>query len=153
MKKTLLPLLFLFTLFVSFNAQSQEVTMFPGFWDYKYYQDDERITKKELVSLLETNDEALKHWKRSRTFSQLSYVLLAAEVGFLVWQIDRARNDLSTTGPFIGVMASFGVGLTFAILNGSQKRKAVLKYNQGLEKPTAFKILPSKRGLGIVLQF
>ncbi|MDC6365364.1 MULTISPECIES: hypothetical protein [Flavobacteriaceae] len=135
------------------SLKSQEITMFAGFWDYQYYQDDKRITKKNLVSLLEKDEIAYSHWKKSKTFSALSYVSFGAEIGFFVWQLDNHSKNKSTTGPFIGVMSSFASFLTFALLSSSQKKKSILKYNEGLNPKSAFKVVPSKQGIGIALQF
>ena len=135
------------------SLKSQEITMFPGFWDYKYYQDDKQISKKELVMLLEQDEIAYSHWKKSKTFSALSIASLGAEIGFFVWQLNNRSNNKSQTGPFIGVLGSFASVITFALISSGQKKKSILKYNEGLDQKSAFRIVPSKQGIGIALQF
>jgi hypothetical protein len=142
-----------FICFISYTASAQEITMFAGFWDYQYYQDDERISKKDLVSLLEKDEVANSHWKKSKTLSALSWGALGAEIGFFVWQLNNASNDKDTTGPLVGVLGSFAAGITFAFISHNQKKKSILKYNEGLTKKSAFKVAPSKQGIGLVFQF
>lgn len=53
-------ILAMFILFFCMGSVSaQEITMFPSFSGYKYYQDDKEIDKKELETLLNKN-EAIK---------------------------------------------------------------------------------------------
>ncbi len=136
------------------HVRAQEITMFPGFWNYQYYEDDTRITTKDLVTLFEKNDESLAHWKKSKTFNTLSGVALGSEIGFLVWELSEydpyGENDVATS---VGFYSSFAIGLTFLILSNNQKKKAILSYNKSLQKPSAFKIGPSRSGLGVVVSF
>ena len=137
-------------------VNAQEITMFSGFFDYQYYQDDKRIAKKELIPLLETNDEAIAHWKRSKTYSTLSWVALAAETGFFIAEIadnQPFENESNNTLNTVGVFGSLAAVLTFSIISHSQKKKAILKYNQGIQDKTTFKLGPSKQGIGIALTF
>lgn len=147
---------FLISIVFLVKTNAQEITMFSGFFDYQYYQDDERIAKKDLVKLLETNEESLVHWNRSKTFSTLSWVALAAETGFAIWEIadntpfeDESNNTITT----VGVFGSLAAVITFGVLSHTQKKKAILKYNQGIQENTAFKIMPSKKGIGIAIVF
>lgn len=153
MKIQKFPLILIVLSIFSFNVQAQELTMFSGFLDYQYYQDDQRIKKAELVSLMETNTEAFSHWKKSRTFETLSWVALASEVGFFVWEVTDNDDPSNDTATKIGVFGSLAAVITFSVIAHHQKKNAILKYNKSLEKQTAFKIVPSKKGLGIALQF
>lgn len=148
-----LVIVFIIAYISSFSVKAQEVTMFPGFWGYKYYQDDEQINKKQLESLLIKNDDIYLSWKKSKQFETLAIVAIGAETGFLVWELNNISNNKSPTGPLIGVLASGVVGIIFIYKSINLKKKAILKYNKNLEKATTFKIRPSNKGIGIVLQF
>ena len=109
-----------------------------------------------MIPLLETNDEAIAHWKRSKTYSTLSWVALAAETGFFIAEIadnQPFENESNNTLNTVGVFGSLAAVLTFSIISHSQKKKAILKYNQGIQDKTTFKLGPSKQGIGIALTF
>ena len=142
-----------FFLFAYWVQRPRKLPCSPVFFDYRYYQDDERITKKELRGLLETNEKALAHWKKSRTLSTLTWVAIGAQTGFLVWELERARNNESLEGPLIGVLGSGAFGLVMAITSVGQKRKAILTYNSSIESKTSLRVAPSRSGLGIALIF
>tara|TARA_R110000868_G_scaffold163800_1_gene396120 strand:- start:2357 stop:2818 length:462 start_codon:yes stop_codon:yes gene_type:complete len=153
MKKSILLILFFGFIL---KSEAQEITMFTVFFDYQYYQDDTRITKKKLANLIETNQEAIRHWNRSKTFSNLSLVALTSEIGFLVWEVSDNKpyeNESNNMVTQIGVFGSFAAVLTFGFLSISQKKKTILKYNQGLDKKTTFEVQPSKNGIGIAMVF
>lgn len=147
-----LAIVIFFFLF-SFSSKAQEITMFAGFWDNQYYQDNERISKKDLKLLLEKDDVAFKHWNKAKTYNTLSWVALASEVGFGVWMISNSANQKDNTVASIGFLGSIAGGITFALISHHQKKKAILKYNEGLDNKTSFKIMPSKQGFGIVMEF
>lgn len=147
-------LLFLCLIFCLSQIQikAQEITMFSGFLKDQYYQDDKKISRKELGVLLEKDIVAFNHWKKSRTFNTLSLIALTSEVGFVAWEI-ADNNPKNNTTTQIGAYGSFAAVITFAILSHSQKKKAILKYNEGLDDSNALSIKPSKNGLGIAMQF
>ncbi|MEN1785679.1 MAG: hypothetical protein AAGF77_11140 [Bacteroidota bacterium] len=148
--KTIVLMLVMVLCFVQSSAQ--EITMFSGFFDYQYYQDDKRIARKDLVNLLETNQEALAYWNRSKTFNTLSWLALASEIGFGIWYITDNKESNNAISQ-VGLFGSFAAALTFSFISHSQKKKAILKYNQGIEEKTAFKIYPSKKGIGVAIVF
>lgn len=154
MKRSVLFILFSISFF---TISAQELSMFSGFFDYQYYQDDKRIAKKEVVQLLETNQDARAHWKKSKTLSTLSYVALASEIGFFLNEVldnKPYENTKNNTINDIGVYGSFAAALTLSIVSRAQKKKAILKYNQGLDKKkTTFQIKPAKKGVGIAVVF
>lgn len=136
--------------------KGQEITMFMGFFDYQFYQDNERISKKEVSKLFATHPKSKSHWERSKTFNTLSWVAVASEIGFAVGMLNETtpHNKVPNSAiTQIGFYGSIAAALTFNILEHAQKKKAILSYNQGLEKKTTFKIQPSKKGIGIAIVF
>ncbi|WP_299430403.1 hypothetical protein [uncultured Maribacter sp.] len=133
------------------GINAQEITMVPKLLKTEYYEGDKEISNKELKAILEKDVKAFGNLKKSETFSVLSWVALASEIGFVTYGI--ANKDVNNPTINTGAYTSFGGVLVFSALAYIQKNKAIKKYNQGLSKPTVFSIMPSKTGLGIVMQF
>lgn len=140
-------------LFFISKMQAQEITIFPGFWAPKYYQDNNEISKKDVISLIKTDQEAYSYWKKSNTYNTLSWISLAVEAGFSAWTVERAVNDGSTLGPLLATTGSFVGVIVFGIISGKKKKQAILKYNTNFDSKTTFKVEPSKTGFGIALNF
>ena len=61
-------LLSLFLFFsLSFSCFAQEITMFDNSLSYRYYQDDQRISYKEVTKLMAKDSVTNLHWNRART--------------------------------------------------------------------------------------
>lgn len=149
---TSIVLIVLMCLFAS-KINAQEITIFSGLWGDEYYQDDKKINKKQLSSLLEKNQEVYSLWNKSNTFKTLAWVSLAVETGFGIWTLDKLIKDENGVGPGIATLVSATSSLIFAIISSKKTKEAILKYNKSLHPKTTFKIEPSRKGLGIVLRF
>lgn len=140
----------LIVLFLSSNCpelRSQEITMFPGFWRMKYYEDDKQISRKEVETLMLQDDEANRLWQKSKKHMSFAVLGLGAQLGFLFWQLDRSNNRESQTAPFIGVLGSAAVSIGFYVSSNNLKKKAILKYNNSVDVGT-LNIGPTYNGLG-----
>lgn len=145
-------LMLVFTFFLVTNLSAQELTMYPGFFNIKYYQDDTQISKQQLESLIAQDVEANQLWQKSKTNMALGWVAFGAEVGFLVWQFNRAENGKSQTGPLIGVLGTAGVAIGFGLSSSNLKKKALLKYNANAAVGS-INFGPTYNGLGAVISF
>jgi hypothetical protein len=146
-------ILFFFALILfTQNINAQELSMFPGFFGAKYYEDDNKISKNDFKALLFKDSEAHELWKKSNRNLGLAYGFLGAEIGFLIWQSIRENNNESQTGPFIGVIATAVAAIGFSISVNKLRQKAVLKYNSGLDS-ASLKIGATKNGVGLALSF
>ncbi|MFH6604619.1 hypothetical protein ACEZ3G_14110 [Maribacter algicola] len=147
------------------GLNAQEITVFPGFWSAEYYQDDERISKKEVKALMAKNEEINAYWKKSKTQGTISSVGLVAEFGFALWMYaeilnddpylsnrDKAKNAL---GPAFGVLGSGVVTGIFMYASSKSKKKAILAYNKQFDNKTTFRLVPTsnKNGVGLALRF
>ena len=139
--------------FILSQSYGQELSMYPGFWSYKYYQDDQQISKSEFESILNTVPEAQTAWQKSKDHMAYSWLALGAEIGFLVWQLNARDNGKSQTGPFIGVIGTAVAAIGFSISSANLKRKAILKYNQAIEDSGSLYIGPAPNGFGMVYRF
>ena len=146
-------LLITFVAFISINnTYAQEITMFPGFWKVKYYQDDTQISKKQVESLMLNDSEANQLWRKSKKHMTIGYLAVGVEFGFLIWQLNRENNNESQTVPFVGVLASAGVAIGFTLSASNLRKDAILKYNKNADIGT-LNFGPTYNGLGLVLQF
>lgn len=138
--------------FIATAAKSQELTMFPGFFGYQYYQDENKLSKNDFESILYQDEEAESSWKKSKRHVAFSVGCLVAEIGFGLWAIDRANINKSTTLPMIGFFGAAGasIGFTFSSLN--LRKKAILKYNSNQEV-SSINLGPTGNGMGLVLSF
>ncbi len=139
--------------------------MFPGFWSPEYYQDDEKISKKQLEFLLAKNEEVNAYWKKSKRQEIVFGVAVIAELGFAIWFYSELLNDSpyltnrekaeNAIGPALGVL---GTGILAGIFRNSaskSKKKAILTYNKQFDKKTVYRLTPvsNKNGLGLALKF
>lgn len=135
----------------SLCVQSQELKKVDKFFKTEFYKNDEMISKKEFIAQLKTNKKATKHWNSSRTYNTLSWISLAAETSFAVWNLTdgKEKNKTATTG----VYSSFAALLIFDIISNLQEKKAIKKYNDGIKNGKKITFKPSQKGLGVVMTF
>lgn len=127
LKLLLIPIL---CFLLSNLSSAQEVTIFPGFWGFKYYQDDERISKKQMTTLMLQNKESKELWKKSKNHAWVSLGATVAQTGILALMFSR-DNDANGLAGVIG-FGALGLGTSLSV--NRLRREAVLAYNEGLEK-------------------
>jgi hypothetical protein len=160
--KNLFVFLFLFCL--GYCATAQEITMFPGFLDFEYYQDDHHITKRKLLEILSEEEILYADWKRSRTYSALAISSGIAAFSLLIGgaaSYDEYDNHKfqSSDGLLLGAIGlSFASGI-FTSLDINLKKKTILRYNSTFDKSQSarsslnLKGLVNGDGIGLALQF
>ncbi len=151
--RSFLPLLFVCAFITNVNAQ--EITAFPTMFGEHFYQDKEKIGWKQVESLMETNPAALEHWKKSKKQFMGAFVAQTANLGFGIWFLVNENNDKSTTAPIIGFAGTAVAGSIFYFLSSKSKKNAILEYNDGLDKKTTFRLMPTsnENGIGLALKF
>lgn len=162
MKILKMALLFGITLYCS-SMVAQEITMFPGFWAPEYYQDDQKINKKELEALFLKNVDVQSQWKKAKAQETVAGIATLAELGLLVWAYSemlddrRPRNERArrALGPFVGSLGSLVIGAIYLTKANKSKKNAILMYNKQFDKQTSFHIAPigNQNGLGLALKF
>ncbi|MDG1573426.1 hypothetical protein OZ410_13940 [Robiginitalea sp. M366] len=151
------PLLFFAFLFFALTftntTHAQELSYYPGMLSVSYYQDHVRITQKEFKGLLAQHEASLKNWNTGTGF-EVAGLLAAGGSGFLLGT-GLAKDDLGeeATGFYVGGAVAFVVSGILVEIAKNKKRKAVLDYNEQLETRTAFKLEPSRKGVGVALRF
>lgn len=132
------------------SVAGQEVSYFQGAFAVSYFKDDQRLTRLEFKELMKKDEEVFKHWRRGETYELVGFSAILAS-GFLLGT--AVNNDGDTTGYYIGSAASLLVGFVFTEIAQKNKRSAVLKYNEKLERKSAFSIAPARQGIGVAVRF
>lgn len=131
------------------TTTAQEITMFPGFWKMKYFQDEQEISKRQAESILLADPEAGALLQKSKRHNSLSWVAVGAQAGFFVWQLTRASNQQSQTGPLIGVLGAGAVAIGFSISSTRLRRESILTYNSNADLGR-IDFGPTRNGVGLV---
>ena len=139
-------------LFMSNITIAQEITMFQGFWSMKYYEDDKKISKSEVETLMLNDAEANQYWRKSELHQKIAIAGIVAYVGFSIWGINEYDDNQLRVAPLVGSIASLGVTLGFSLSSSNNKRKAILRYNKTHDVAT-INIGPTYNGMGLVLNF
>lgn len=150
-------LFFALSVFFVLNSNAQEITAFPGFWSMEYYQDDNKISKKELKALFAKNEEISTYWRKSNTYSTLGYLSLLGEGAGAFWLASTLNTDNpnETLAP-LGVTLGFAtIGVIFIHSANKNAKKAILTYNKQFDNKTTFKLVPTsnRNGVGLALKF
>ena len=115
------------------SLQSQEITMFQGF-GIRFYQDSERISKKEVHQLLLDNPASAELWKKARRQRFGTAAGLVGEVGFLIWASNRYFNNKNPWGAYAVGIGSALIGTGFSYNRLRLEREAILAYNQSFDE-------------------
>jgi len=153
MKKLLIAVLFL-GMFTT-AAKAQEITVFPGTFGVEFYQDQEKLTWKQVDALMMENTVSAAHWKKSKKNLLGGMVFGAVNFGAGIWAISNEVNNKPITEPMIAFGASALIGSIFGSAALKNKKMAILKYNDSLGKETSFYLVPTsnENGLGLALKF
>ncbi len=134
------------------ECHAQELSMFQGFWNIKYYEDDNEISKQEFAEKIKSDSESKELWEKSSSKMTVAYVAFAAELGFLAWQINRSSNRESQTVPLLGVLGTAIVAIGFSSSSMRLKKEAILKYNKN-QDIGSIRFGPTHNGFGLVVNF
>jgi hypothetical protein len=158
MKKTIITLVALFSVFSV--CQAQEIEMEKVFGGYVYRQNGQVQTLKNLLETLESNQEAYNLMKKARSTGTTAMVL-GSIGGFLFgYPIGTAIGGGEPAWEVLGVGAGF-LAIAFPLSASSNKKakQAVELYNAGLgdvgykvEKPQ-LSLFANATELGLKLRF
>lgn len=121
------------SLFLVQFVQGQEITLFDDAITYRYYQDQERISYKEVGELMEKDSLSQLHWKRAKVKNTLANLFLIVEFSTIPI---AAFSENSNPGIYSVVILGAGIGsIFFAISRQKSKRLAILRYNSLFDLP------------------
>ena len=158
MKQTILILIFTLTTISYCNAQ--KIEMEKVFGGYKYSQNGNQMTMKDLVKTMEANQQAFDFIKKAQSNNTLASIFGGAG-GFLVgWPIVTtiAEGDANWTLAGIGA-GLIAIGIPFSTKANKNTKQAVQLYNSSLnatsfyEFKPVFKLIANGNGLGLSMNF
>ena len=140
---------------LSSNLSAQEITSFPGSWGEQFYQDKEKLTWKEVDKIMKESQVAQVEWQKSKKLALGGLVFGAANLGSTIWLVSSIDKKKPLTGPIIAAAGTGLVGMLFFKFSGDNKRRAILNYNDNLDKGTSFRLVPvnDRNGTGVALRF
>ena len=149
--------IFLATLFLVSSSAifAQEITSFPGMWGEQFYQDKEKLSWKEVNKIMMESQVAQAHWQKSKKQALGGLVFGAANFGSAIWLLSSLDDNKPLTGPIIAVAGTGLVGSIFFHAASTNKKRAILEYNDALGNKVSFQVVPTsnENGLGLALRF
>jgi hypothetical protein len=135
------------------KSNAQEITSFKGLGGEEFYMDKIKITGKQMDSLMAQNSVTDMYWRKKKNQMLIGLVATAANIGSTVWWIVNSSDHKDLTGPIIATAGTTIIAAIFNLAGNKNKKKAILEYNDALDKKTTFKIVPAGNGLGLALKF
>ncbi len=129
----------------------QELSIFQEFFGDQYYEDDQKISKKEFIDKIYSVPESAMNWDKYKKNSLWSTVTALATGGAIVWWVSKDPGE-STVAPAITTLAGLTIGAIFTQKSMVNRRKAILSYNQNASS-SYYRITPSNHGLGLTMHF
>jgi hypothetical protein len=150
---------FIFLLVASNFAQTDSIRMTKVFGGYKYFQNNQGLTVKQLGIALEANPEASKLFQQAKPNGTAATIFGMAG-GFLVgWPIGTAIAGGKPSWELAGIGAGLIViSIPFSSAFNKKTKEAVSIYNQGnktstIRKRTELKFNVSPNQVGVVMKF
>jgi hypothetical protein len=135
------------------KSNAQEITSFKGLGGEEFYMDKIKITGKQMDSLMAQNSVTDMYWRKKKNQMLIGLVATAANIGSTVWWIVNSSDHKDLTGPIIATAGTTIIAAIFNLAGNKNKKKAILEYNDALDKKTTFKIVPAGNGIGLALKF
>lgn len=157
MRKTLL--LFAFIVIGLQVTQAQEIEMKINFWGYKFIQNGERLSMKELLAATDANEKAYALIRKARTQNTLSTIFSftsGALIGIPIGQSLGGEDPNWTLAYIGGAIAVISIPLSFGALNNFNKgidTYNVSKAATGYHFKPEFKISAGGNGVGLSINF
>ena len=153
----ILRLVFLMACIITFatKGHAQEITSFKGLGGEEFYVDKMKISGKQMDSLMAQNIITDMYWHKKKNQMLVGLVATTANIGSTVWWIVNSNDDKDVTGPIIATAGTAIISAIFNLAGNKNKRKAILEYNDALNKKTTLRLAPSinANGIGLALKF
>lgn len=116
---------------------AQEITMFDDGFTYHFYEDQNRITFKEVTNRISKDSLAAAHWKKARIQNVLVNGILLSDLAILMY-INSSKDPFSNNKQ-VGLISSYlfisSISIIWlAISRQKSKRRAILRYNSLFDK-------------------
>lgn len=158
MNRMFLVLLIAFTS-LSFSY-SQQIEIKKVFGENRFYQDGKRLYTKDVITLMENNQEALELMKKSRQNYNIAIPIAFGGGGLIGWNLGKLISGGKPNWVVAGIGAGL-VGVTIKLNSNVNKysKQAVEIYNSSLNKDSSYRFHPefnlisNEMGIGLAVKF
>lgn len=145
MKKQLLIFLLIFAAIFSCQAQEQ-IEMEKVWGGYKYIQNGKLMKMRDLVRVMEPNEEASMLIQKAQSSNTFATILGAAGGGLIGWSLGGAIGGGEINWSLIGVGAGIiAIGIPISSNVNKNAKQAVELYNASLSSTFYSKPIPELR--------
>jgi hypothetical protein len=137
------------------KSGAQEITSFKGLGGEEFYRDNQKISRKQMDSLMALHPVTNMYWRRKKKQLFIGMVATTANIGASVWWIVNSGDHKNVTAPVVATAGTFILAAIFNLAGNRNKKKAILAYNDALDKKTTFTLAPiaTAKGVGLALKF
>ncbi|MFK8268817.1 hypothetical protein [Capnocytophaga cynodegmi] len=158
MNRMFLVLLIAFTS-LSFSY-SQQIEIKKVFGENRFYQDGKRLYMKDVIILMENNQEALLIMKKARQNNNIAIPVSIGGAGLIGWNLGKLISGGKPNWVVAGIGAGL-VGVTIKLNSNVNKysKQAVEIYNSSLNKDSSYRFHPefnlisNEMGIGLAVKF
>jgi hypothetical protein len=122
-------LLFIATLLIINIVFAQEITMFDDGLTYHFYEDQNRITYKEVSERISKDSLAAAHWKKARIKNAFANGILLSDLAIIIYANSSEKPFLNHKQARLLSSYLLVSSIFFVISRQKSKRKAILRYN------------------------
>ena len=158
MKKTILTLIFALATMTFCNAQKIEMEKIFG--GYKYTQNGNHMTMRDLVKTMESNKQAFDLIKKAQSNNTLASIIGFAGGGLIGWPIGTAIGGGDANWTLAGIGAGLvAIGIPISLSANKKAKQAVELYNSSLNSTSfyefkpEFKAIANRNGFGLSINF
>ena len=158
MKKTILTLIFALATMTLCNAQ--KIEMEKVFGGYKYTQNGNQMTMKDLVKTMESNQQAFDLIKKAQSNNTLASIIGFAGGGLIGWPLGTAIGGGDANWTLAGIGAGLvAIGIPISSSANKKAKQAVELYNSSLNSTSfyefkpEFKVIANGNGIGLLMNF
>ncbi len=137
------------------SLTAQEITAFHSMWGEHFYQDKEKLSWKEINTIMMESQASEMYWQKSKKQMFGGLIAGTANLGSAIWYLVNENDDKDTTAPIVSFAGTAVIGSIFYHLAMKNKKQAILEYNDGLDKSTSLRLEPTsnENGIGLALKF
>ena len=140
------------------NAQEIEMEKFMG--GYKFTQNGNKLTMRDLVKTMESNQEAFDLIKKAQSNHTFASILGFAGGGFIGWPIGAAVAGGDANWTLAGIGAGLiAIGIPISSSANKKAKQAIGVYNSSLNSTSyyefkpEFQVIANGNGIGFSMSF
>ncbi len=158
MKRTILT--FIFALATMNFCNAQKIKMEKVFGGYKYSQNGNQMTMKDLVKTMKPNKQAFDLIKKAQSNNTIASIIGFAGGGLIGWPIGTAIGGGDANWTLAGIGAGLvAIGIPISSNANKKAKQAIELYNSSLDSTSfykfkpEFKVIANGNGIGLSMNF